>query len=231
MGIMRHRPAGFVVAAIAFAACSLAASPSAAAPTASPASVNAGGGWQTGAVVRCLSAIGQPIAFGFSSSSHRLSRAGMLFVPLLDPGRDADGNGIPDEDSPDDDSDSLSDLIEILGASFSPATATDPLRRDSDGDGAGDADEAAAGTDPLDPQALLRILAIGGTAAGLRLDWVARGGRSYDVIVATSVSGLASAGIAQVVTAGTGTGTWQVATASATNAWPGAAGFIAVRPK
>ena len=34
-----------------------------------------------------------------------------------------------------------------------------------------------------------------------------------------------------VVTAGAGTGAWQVVTAAATNAWPAAATFMVVRPQ
>lgn len=227
--MMRARKAETVgVTAVAALACACIGT---AAPSLLPAAFNAGGGSQTGSVVRCISSVGQPVGGGFLSSASHLARSGMLFSPLLDPSRDADANGVPDEDSPDDDSDGLADLVEILGTSFSPATATDSLRRDTDGDGISDRNESVAGTDPLDPTALLRILAVGGTPAGLRLEWSARGGRTYDLIGATNVAGLSAGGASQTVTAGTGTGTWQVTRASATNAWPAGTQFITIRPQ
>ncbi len=202
-----------------------------AAPSLLPAAFNTGGGSQTGSVVRCISSVGQPVGGGFLSSASYVARSGMLFSPLLDPSRDADADGVPDEDSPDDDADGLTDLQEILGSSFSPATTTDSLRRDTDGDGISDRDESVAGTDPLDPTALLRILAVGGTPAGLRIEWTARGGRTYGLLGATNVVGLAAGGALQTVTAGTGTGTWQVTRASATNSWPAGAQFMTIRPQ
>lgn len=201
------------------------------APAPAPATANSAGGWQTGTVVRCLGAVGQPFSACFIASSHRLARTGVVLAPLMDPARDADLDGIPDEDSPDDDADGLGDRQEIAGTAFSPAAATDPLRRDTDGDGATDGAEAAAGTDPLDPLALLRIVTVRGTPAGLHLEWSARGGRAYELIASTNAAGLFAGAVAQVVTAGTGTGAWQVVTAAATNAWPSAATFMAVRPQ
>ena len=149
----------------------------------------------------------------------------------MDPARDADLDGVPDEDSPDDDADGLDDRREIVGSAFSPATATDPLRRDTDSDGVTDRAEADAGTDPLDPLALLRIVTMRGTTAGLHVEWSARGGRIYDLIASTNAAGLSAGTVAQVVTAGAGTGAWQVVTAAATNAWPAAATFMVVRPQ
>lgn len=55
---------------------------------------------------------------------------------------DTDMDGIPDIDDEDDDGDGLSDADEA-------SAGTDPLDPDTDGDGISDADEVAAGTDPV----------------------------------------------------------------------------------
>lgn len=55
---------------------------------------------------------------------------------------DTDGDGTPDVDDEDDDGDGLSDADEA-------SAGTNPLDPDTDGDGTNDADEVAAGTDPL----------------------------------------------------------------------------------
>ena len=59
---------------------------------------------------------------------------------------DLDGDGIPDAIDQDDDGDGLTDSFETQEA------GTDPRNPDSDGDGAGDANELLAGSDPLDPE-------------------------------------------------------------------------------
>lgn len=194
------------------------------------ASANAGGGEQTGSVYRCISAIGQPVAAGFSASPYRLSRAGGLWQFVLQPERDANQNGIPDEDDPDNDSDGIEDRDEILGTAFSPATPTDPNHPDSDGDGMSDSHEAAAGTDPLDANAYLHITAVETVPSGVRLEWVARGGKTYEVVAWTNVAGLVSGTILETVTAGGGIGPWQVTTAAVTNSPPQQRLMMLVRP-
>jgi len=59
---------------------------------------------------------------------------------------DLEGDGIPDAIDQDDDGDGLTDAFETQEA------GTDPRNPDSDGDGAGDANELLAGSDPLDPE-------------------------------------------------------------------------------
>ncbi len=58
-----------------------------------------------------------------------------------------------DPSNPDTDGDGITDFGEV-GFEPGSSTGTDPLAFDTDGDGVGDGDEAAAGTDPLDPASL-----------------------------------------------------------------------------
>lgn len=67
--------------------------------------------------------------------------------------RDTDKDGVPDFVDADSDGDGLPDRVEILGADGVAGTGdeSDPLRKDSDGDGYSDGGEAAAGSNPADP--------------------------------------------------------------------------------
>jgi hypothetical protein len=103
---------------------------------------------------------------------------------------DADGDGLTfaqemalgtDPRYADTDGDGLNDGDEVN------VYHTNPLLADSDGDGMSDADEIIAGTDPLDPKSVFRIISI------LRLpnnsfavSWSATAGTSYRVLRSTT---------------------------------------------
>jgi hypothetical protein len=59
---------------------------------------------------------------------------------------DTDGDGTGNNADPDDNNDGLSDVDEL------DVYGTNPLRRDTDGDGLGDGDEITNGLNPLDPE-------------------------------------------------------------------------------
>ncbi|MFP6629170.1 MAG: endonuclease/exonuclease/phosphatase family protein [Myxococcota bacterium] len=68
-------------------------------------------------------------------------------------GTDTDSDLLCNAGDPDDDGDSLSDLVETNTGIFVSAldTGTDPLDPDTDGDGFSDGEEVGAGSDPNDP--------------------------------------------------------------------------------
>ena len=68
-------------------------------------------------------------------------------------GTDTDSDLLCNAGDPDDDGDSLSDLVETSTGIFVSAldTGTDPLDPDTDGDGFSDGEEVGAGSDPNDP--------------------------------------------------------------------------------
>src|SRR5207245_5339471 len=69
--------------------------------------------------------------------------------------------------------------ITIHGNELPPHTCTEP---DSDGDGMCDADEIAAGTDPTDPQSVLKIISLtGGSTGSVTLTWSSVPGKTYRV--------------------------------------------------
>jgi hypothetical protein len=107
--------------------------------------------------------------------------AGFLGTFIRKPGLDTDRDGLPDELDPDNDNDALLDAEEIAGTAFNPATATAVNATDSDGDGFPDGQEAAAGTDPWNPESLLAIVRIANANPGVAVSWLARSNRVYSV--------------------------------------------------
>jgi len=60
---------------------------------------------------------------------------------------------------------------------------------DTDGDGLSDSDEGLAGTDPVDPQSVLRIVSLTGTADGyVTITWTSVPGKIYHVTCKDSAS-------------------------------------------
>lgn len=178
----------------------------------------AAGGRGASESYRSESAIAQSGPAGVTANSRWVNYSGFLDALVMDPERDTDADGLCDENDFDDDADGLGDLSELAGTSFDPATVTDPLRRDSDGDGSGDGEEALAGSDPLDPEAYLRILAIRPDAGGAALSWTARGGYLYDVLRAVQAGGFDGGAVtSSTVRAEGGETPWFATEAAVTN--------------
>lgn len=167
---------------------------------------------------------------GSSSNARFSNQAGFLSSFLLRPSLDTDADGLPDEDDPDNDNDGLPDRVEITGTAFLPTTTTDPQSADSDRDGATDAEEAAAGTDPGDAASRLALTRIETGGNQVRLSWQGRQGWLYEVLSADSVMGLTTnPSLLTVVTGGIGTGAWQRAESTVTNTPPGLDTFYRVK--
>jgi hypothetical protein len=179
--------------------------------------VASAGTWMTNQAVQAICTVGQGIPVNSCVSSNHILHGGFLRTFLMNPGDDHNQNGIPDEDDPDDDSDGLSDLVEIAGIGFDPVTPTDWMQRDSDGDGANDSSESRSGTNPLDENSIFQITNIDMQDQTVGLEWAARGGAQYRVIQAPDARSLATS--TQVVYFGSalgGTGLWQETTSSCT---------------
>lgn len=147
----------------------------------------------------------QPGGVGVASGGEMTLLAGFLYTVQ------ATSHLIPELD-PDNDRDGLDDISELSGNLFNPETATDHNSRDTDGDGMDDGKEVVAGTDPVNPDALLRVEATSLPGGGREIRWVARNGRTY--VLYRNTSNLMSGLFVPVTTnvALTGFGPWQVST-------------------
>ena len=185
----------------------------------------------TGGSITNLSAAGQPGGIAVSSGGNYVNQAGFLQTFFLKPAMDHDGDGLADEADMDNDNDGLADEAENSGSSFSPATATDPNVPDSDGDRMTDWQEAMAGTDPRDSNALLRITSIASDAGGRYVSWVARSNKSYRVLRSDDGTSPPTNTIAMVTANGFASPPWYVTTNSTTDAVaPTNSSIYAIRP-
>ena len=143
--------------------------------------VDGAGQWQSGGTFSNISAVGQSGGVSVSANGAMRNLAGFLNTFILKPALDTDRDGLADELDPDNDNDGLEDAVELAGSAFFPATTTDLNLADTDHDGATDAQEAAAGTDPLDASAYLRILSVRRVSTGVEVGWIGRSFYRYSM--------------------------------------------------
>ena len=131
---------------------------------------------------RHVSAGSQPGGVSTSTNGTFANYAGFLqAVDIKRPNLDTDNDGVSDELSTDNDGDGLTDIVEIEGSNFQPATVTEVNIADTDGDGVTDGGEAIAGTDPTDDQIYLQILDIRNTGGNREISYMAREGKEYHI--------------------------------------------------
>jgi hypothetical protein len=179
---------------------------------------------------RAIGSAFQPSPVGYGTNATYQNRAGFLGTFVLANDADGDGDGITDENDPDNDNDGLRDEVELSGAAFSPATPTGTQKADTDGDGMNDTAEAAAGTDPLDDESLLRVVRTSIQGGQVKVVWQGRSGCTYQVLGSPTVPGLSQAPtVVATVTASGGVAPWYATQSTGTAAVAQGRGFYRVR--
>ena len=112
------------------------------------------GSRMTNSTYSVISSWRQPTETKETSSQEYVNRSGIIHVFTVNEVLDTDGDGIVNEDDPDNDNDGLSDVEEITGARFDPPVPSDHNDPDSDDDGATDWEESVAQTNPRDPSSV-----------------------------------------------------------------------------
>lgn len=135
----------------------------------------------------------QPGGIRISSAGSTVNFAGYLQTFAMQSGKDTDGDGLPDEFDLDNDNDGLADVVELTGAGFAPSSHTDHNHPDTDGDGMPDGQEAVAGTNPTNLNALLKIVAISNAPTGRAVAWLARGNNEKMYVVKARTNLISSA--------------------------------------
>ncbi len=159
--------------------------------------LDGGGGSASNALFEAHSSFHQPQPVGFSSNSRFLNSGGFLQSSSIESGATDDTDG-----------DGLSDWDELSGKRSDPLAPTSYLSADSDNDGVSDGDEVLAGTNPNDASSQFAITAVGNRNGFFEFAWNARGGRTYTLWSANSVTGLFAnpALVMQATPTGTGSG-------------------------
>lgn len=171
------------------------------------------GGRAGGSAYEHIGAGAQPggIVYGTAGGLGGLQNyAGFLGTFSLRPDLIA-ADGLEHELSADNDGDGLSDIEEIVGSAFDPATPTDPNHWDTSGDGISDYAHAIAGTDPTRTGSYLRIQSMTRSSGEVTLTWLARQDRSYRVLAADE-SHATPTNLIDTAIGDIGVGPWQVTT-------------------
>lgn len=177
------------------------------------------GGWSSNASFRSFHVLGQEAAAAALATNVDFAAwSGQLGAFVMSPGRDADGDGLADENDLNDDGDGLPDSVELAGSAFDPATPTDPLSTDSDADGSDDRDEAVAGTNPRNEDSRLEFISVSGADGDGTVVWRGRRDRRYAVLSGTNAVSLRdNPSLLGTVTAVGGAAPWYETETSFTN--------------
>ncbi len=136
-----------------------------------------------------LSAAGQPGGIAVASGGSYVNQAGFLNTFCLKPGQ-LGVHGIPVEIDPDNDGDNLTDMQEITGSAFSPATPTDPNNPSSGNTGMSDLQASIAGVNPYDSNATLRIVAVTNASGQTYVAWRAHGNNERTYVVYSTTNAM-----------------------------------------
>ena len=133
-----------------------------------------------------VSAGGQPGGIFTSTGGTYTNYAGFLQAVDIKRPDLKDKYGNPYELTPDNDADGLSDVSEILGTNFNPATPTDPNNPDTDGTGVSDCEKAIAGVDPTNPASAFEIISVQRSSSNNVITFAARGDgvKQYKILAA-----------------------------------------------